>query len=438
MNKKFIFDLDLTLYSERDYIDTENESKYYNSFKTKNFLRKLLLKLPYKKYIFTNANLEHAKVVLDKINLKNIFVNIMSSDLAGDQYKPNLPIYHEVIKDFKIKEDDEIYFFEDQEINLKTAKEKFNWNTVLISPDKYVKKKYIDYKFNTIEEAILFFNVEYNFKKQNGGTSVHWQKSECIRQYGGKTEEPPKPTAEDGNSAFIRHVVEKKGPYVNITRPQQIKKLELFLENKQRLKKISKKIINYVRFHLQRLQKGGRKRYYVLRVTTDKAAGFKFNKLADSMNNLKEIIRNANKILNNEGKVIFSMVYPDSHYKSKKETKYIHQAHTFAMGRDENTLIVYDNSGEYKYTGKESYLDNYKYVINTLKKGRNLIFFPIVEGIKKYDEILDKDQGGCIAYIDTLVDDKLIQKPPLDNILIKGDKDDTWLYNASNNKINKL
>ena len=74
MNKKFIFDLDLTLYSERDYIDTENESKYYNSFKTKNFLRKLLLKLPYKKYIFTNANLEHAKVVLDKINLKNIFV----------------------------------------------------------------------------------------------------------------------------------------------------------------------------------------------------------------------------------------------------------------------------------------------------------------------------------------------------------------------------
>ena len=28
MNKKFIFDLDLTLYSEQDYIDTENESKY--------------------------------------------------------------------------------------------------------------------------------------------------------------------------------------------------------------------------------------------------------------------------------------------------------------------------------------------------------------------------------------------------------------------------
>ncbi len=182
MKKKFIFDLDLTLYSELDHINSENEDVYYNSFKKKNFLRKLLIKLPHKKYIFTNANLEHAKLVLKKLNLKNIFSNIMSSDLANDQYKPNVNIYLEAIKDFKIKENDEIYFFEDQEVNLKTAKNKFNWKTILISPDKYTKKKYIDYKFNTIEEALLYFNILNNVE-QNGGTSVHWQKASCIREY---------------------------------------------------------------------------------------------------------------------------------------------------------------------------------------------------------------------------------------------------------------
>ena len=54
MTKKFIFDLDLTLYSKKDYIFNKNEL-IYNSFKPKNFLRKLLIKLPYKKFIFTNA-----------------------------------------------------------------------------------------------------------------------------------------------------------------------------------------------------------------------------------------------------------------------------------------------------------------------------------------------------------------------------------------------
>ena len=44
---KFVFDLDLTLYAETDYTDNKSETKYYNSFKNKNFVRQLLTRVVY-------------------------------------------------------------------------------------------------------------------------------------------------------------------------------------------------------------------------------------------------------------------------------------------------------------------------------------------------------------------------------------------------------
>ena len=163
---KFVFDLDLTLYSEKDCKDTECQRVYYNSFKEKNFLKQLLKTIPYTKYILTNANYLHAEDVLKRLGIFNEFKGILSSDMFADEdIKPSLPIYIEAIKHFKIKSREVVYFFEDQPDNLKTAKEKLKWNTVLICPEPFKKPSYIDYVFKTIEEALLFFIVRDKFRK---------------------------------------------------------------------------------------------------------------------------------------------------------------------------------------------------------------------------------------------------------------------------------
>tara|TARA_B100001093_G_C26742371_1_gene977256 strand:+ start:650 stop:1144 length:495 start_codon:yes stop_codon:yes gene_type:complete len=160
---KFIFDLDLTLYSETDYVDNESERKYYNSFKKKNFVKQLLTQIPHNKYILTNANLAHASVVLKKTNLLDLFNDIISSDMANS-YKPYRIIYDMAIKEFAIEKDETVYFFEDQVDNLKTAKKLYNWTTILISPEKTRKNKFVDYVFTNIEEALLFFIVKDKIK----------------------------------------------------------------------------------------------------------------------------------------------------------------------------------------------------------------------------------------------------------------------------------
>ena len=76
-NSKYIFDLDLTLYSEKDYKDTENQKEYYDSFKPKHLLADLLKMLSGNKFILTNANIPHAKDVLGKLELHNIFSDII-------------------------------------------------------------------------------------------------------------------------------------------------------------------------------------------------------------------------------------------------------------------------------------------------------------------------------------------------------------------------
>lgn len=166
MPTKLVFDLDLTLYSENDYIDTDNESLYYNSFKKKPFLNQLLSIIPYKKYILTNASYSHAEDVMKRIGIKQHFQKIISSDM-GEIYKPDLPIYVKAINNFMIEPTDTIYFFEDQIDNLKTAKERFKWNTILITREKIRKPKYVDYIFHSIEEALLFLIVKDDLGKQS-------------------------------------------------------------------------------------------------------------------------------------------------------------------------------------------------------------------------------------------------------------------------------
>ena len=184
--KKYIFDLDFTLYNGRDSInESAGEEEYYNSFKFKPFLKELLVKFYGEVYIFTNANTFHATEVLTKMGLREFFPDnrIVSRDntkisrafldnsnrvLYADVYflKPKINGYNTVIKKFNIVATDEVYFFEDTFENLKTA-EKFGWKTVLIYNDSTkILRNSVDYAFSHIEDALLFFLLKKQLAKK--------------------------------------------------------------------------------------------------------------------------------------------------------------------------------------------------------------------------------------------------------------------------------
>ena len=176
---QYIFDLDLTLYSEKDFTDTDNEEEYYKSFKPKPQLAMLLNRLRGRKYILTNANIAHVDEVLCKLQLKNIFDDLMSSDVAKS-YKPSQDIYHIANHIFEIdkhkkNKDDPVYFFEDMLENLVKGKKLYDWNQVLIDPKNMNHN--IDHCFKTIEDAISYF-IE-NEKKIYGETT-NKLKTNCL------------------------------------------------------------------------------------------------------------------------------------------------------------------------------------------------------------------------------------------------------------------
>jgi len=162
--KKFIFDLDWTLYNRRDNISESSMQEYYNSFKPKIFLIELLRELNENMYIFTNGNTAHAITVLDRLGLKEFFPSEHIITRDDIQYlKPHPSGYHQVTNDFQIYNGDEVFFFEDTVVNLVTAKN-FGWNTILVGDNKFKHYNNVDHIFPHIEEALLFFIVKKKFE----------------------------------------------------------------------------------------------------------------------------------------------------------------------------------------------------------------------------------------------------------------------------------
>ena len=161
---KYVFDLDYTLYSRSDVNDSGSDKDFYNSFKPKQFMNHLLDKLDGNNYIFTNGNWQHAIDVIKKMELAWNFKDIQSTDMVGNKLKPDLDVYLNAIRKFKILKNETVYFFEDTVENLIPAKE-LGWKTILIEPNFAGRKPdFIDYHFKTIEEALLFFVVKQKFK----------------------------------------------------------------------------------------------------------------------------------------------------------------------------------------------------------------------------------------------------------------------------------
>ena len=113
--------------SGNDKIDPDKFLEYVhdinlNSLQEDNDLRKILLLLPGKKYIFTNGTKKHAENVLKKLNLENIFQSIFGIKEANYLPKPNLETYNLFLKTYKIDPKTSI-MFEDMGRNLIPAKE---------------------------------------------------------------------------------------------------------------------------------------------------------------------------------------------------------------------------------------------------------------------------------------------------------------------------
>ena len=143
-----------------------------NSLQKDNDLRKILLLLPGKKYIFTNGTKKHAENVLKKLNLENIFQSIFGIKEANYLPKPNLETYNLFLKTYKIDPKTSI-MFEDMGRNLIPAKE-LGMKTVLLErklPNKNNSNQEDKYKdlWNDnydadyiIDDIVKFLNNEYS------------------------------------------------------------------------------------------------------------------------------------------------------------------------------------------------------------------------------------------------------------------------------------
>ena len=163
--------------SGNDKIDPDKFLEYVhdinlNSLQEDNDLRKILLLLPGKKYIFTNGTKKHAENVLKKLNLENIFQSIFGIKEANYLPKPNLETYNLFLKTYNIDPKTSI-MFEDMGRNLIPAKE-LGMKTVLLErklPNKNNSDQEDKYKdlWNDnydadyiIDDIVKFLNNEYS------------------------------------------------------------------------------------------------------------------------------------------------------------------------------------------------------------------------------------------------------------------------------------
>ena len=143
-----------------------------SSLKEDNDLRRILLLLPGKKYIFTNGTKKHAENVLKKLNLENIFHSIFGIKEANYLPKPNIETYNLFLKTHEVDPKTSI-MFEDMGRNLIPAKE-LGMKTVLLERkfpnqnNRDQKEKYKDLWDDSyeadyiIDDIVKFLNNQYS------------------------------------------------------------------------------------------------------------------------------------------------------------------------------------------------------------------------------------------------------------------------------------
>tara|TARA_Y100000591_G_C21849302_1_gene710667 strand:- start:933 stop:1604 length:672 start_codon:yes stop_codon:yes gene_type:complete len=132
---KYVHDIDLSCLSKNE------------------ILRDELINLDLKKYVFTNGSYEHAKNIIHKLGIEDLFDGIF--DIVDAEYypKPNPKNYNLMLKKFQIDPKETLYI-EDIAKNLSIAKEMGTTTVWLINEEQWGKKdsnkEFIDYKIKNV------------------------------------------------------------------------------------------------------------------------------------------------------------------------------------------------------------------------------------------------------------------------------------------------
>ena len=128
-------------------------------------LNEELKKLKGRKIIYTNANMQHALDVLEKIELSNFFDEIYDIKMANYIPKPELAPYEQMIKKYNISAESAA-MFDDIAKNLVPAKN-VGFTSIWIdagyenfSDDIANSKKYLDYETKNISNFLNQVNME--------------------------------------------------------------------------------------------------------------------------------------------------------------------------------------------------------------------------------------------------------------------------------------
>ena len=127
-------------------------------------LNESLKKINGKKYIFTNANKQHADEILERLKIANLFDGIYDIKMANYIPKPEIQTYEKLIETYNI-EPDKTIMFDDIAKNLVPASKK-GFTTVWIdvghenfSDDIASSKKYLDHETKDLSNWLSNINM---------------------------------------------------------------------------------------------------------------------------------------------------------------------------------------------------------------------------------------------------------------------------------------
>ena len=129
-------------------------------------LRKELIELKTKKFVFTNGSHEHASNITKTLGIRDLFDGFFDITDCNFVPKPSIEPYKKLIDKFNIKPSETV-FIEDIAINLEPAK-KLGMKTVWLKNNEYWGKKDSDKKFVDLKiENLSSFLKEINIIKQS-------------------------------------------------------------------------------------------------------------------------------------------------------------------------------------------------------------------------------------------------------------------------------
>ena len=173
LQKKYYKKYGTTLYGlMRNYnIDPDEFCNYvhnvnFNLLSKSKMLKDRLQSLPGEKIIYTNADYTYAEKVLNKLGIKEVFLDIF--DIKKTDYipKPMKRSLNQLIKKYKLDPKKTVYF-EDLKKNLKYSSS-IGFTTVHISNESTNElDSYIDFRFKTIINALDMIIKVLNIEEKN-------------------------------------------------------------------------------------------------------------------------------------------------------------------------------------------------------------------------------------------------------------------------------